>query len=93
MDYREIDTLQEYVLVDQKRQQIECFRRNCEGQWVLYFYRGNREFELTSIDFTGSISQLYADGDFPADSMNLIFIPHNSILLAPMNFGNLTNRS
>ncbi|MGB3241098.1 MAG: Uma2 family endonuclease, partial [Geitlerinemataceae cyanobacterium] len=65
MDYREIDTLQEYVLVNQKRQQIECFRRNCEGQWVLYVYRGNREFELTSIDFTGSISQLYADVIFP----------------------------
>lgn len=61
LDYQEIDTLQEYVLVNQKRQQIECFRRNLEGQWVLYVYRGDREFELASVDFTGSIAQLYAD--------------------------------
>lgn len=61
LDYREIDTLQEYVLVNQKRQQIECFRRNSEGQWVLYVYRGDRDFELTSVGFTGSIDRLYAD--------------------------------
>lgn len=65
LDYQEIEMLQEYVLVNQKRQQIECFRRNSEGQWVLYVYRGDREFELASVNFTGSIVQLYADVIFP----------------------------
>ena len=35
-DYQELETLQEYVLVNQKRQRVECFRRNPEGLWVLY---------------------------------------------------------
>jgi len=34
-DYQELETLQEYVLIGQKRQRVECFRRNPEGLWVL----------------------------------------------------------
>lgn len=37
-DYRKIDSLQEYVLVSQTRMNVEIFRRNPEGQWVLYSY-------------------------------------------------------
>jgi Uma2 family endonuclease len=61
LDYQEIETLKEYILINQKRQQIECFRRNSEGNWVLYVYRGDREFQLASINFTASIAHLYAD--------------------------------
>ena len=45
-DYQELDTLQEYVLVSQNRQRIDCFRRNSEERWVLYSYRGNQQLEL-----------------------------------------------
>jgi Uma2 family endonuclease len=65
LDYQEIETLQEYVLISQKRRQIECYRRNEQGQWVLYVYRGDREFELASVNFTGAIAQLYTDVIFP----------------------------
>ena len=37
-NYRQLPTLQEYVLINQKRQCLECFRRNAEGLWVLYTY-------------------------------------------------------
>jgi Uma2 family endonuclease len=33
--YRQLESLQEYVLINQKRHQIEWFWRNEEGRWVL----------------------------------------------------------
>lgn len=30
------DYLKGYVLVSQTRKNVECFRRNAEGHWVLY---------------------------------------------------------
>lgn len=38
-DYSELETLQEYVLINQKRMRVDCFRRNSEGRWVLYRYK------------------------------------------------------
>lgn len=60
-DYREIKTLQEYVLISQKRQRVESFRRNAEGQWVLYTYNQGSEIYLASVDFRISIDALYED--------------------------------
>ncbi|HLP88683.1 MAG TPA: Uma2 family endonuclease [Nostocaceae cyanobacterium] len=60
-DYQELETLQEYVLVSQNRQRIDCFRRNSESRWVLYNYRENQELELTSINFKCPVSDVYED--------------------------------
>lgn len=61
-DYREIETLTEYVLINQKRQRVDCFRRNSEGLWVLYSYDENsREVHLASVDFTLSMESVYED--------------------------------
>lgn len=60
-DYREIETLQEYVVISQKRQRVECFRRNAEGQWVLYSYNPGSEVYLASVDFRISMDALYED--------------------------------
>lgn len=49
----------EYVLISQKRQRGECFRRNAEGQWVLYSYNQGLEVYLASVDFRISINALY----------------------------------
>jgi Uma2 family endonuclease len=65
-DYRSIETLQEYVLVSQTRQRVECFRRNELGQWVLYPFGVDDEVQLTSIQFTCAIAALYEDIDFAA---------------------------
>ncbi len=66
-DYQELDTLQEYVLVSQNRQRIDCFRRNSEGRWVLYSYRGNQQLELTSVNFSCSLTDVYEDVTFPTN--------------------------
>lgn len=63
-DYREMKSLQEYVLVSQNRQSVECFRRNSEGQWVLYPYGQGDEIHLASIDFRCAIASVYEDVNF-----------------------------
>ncbi|NMF63059.1 Uma2 family endonuclease [Brasilonema octagenarum UFV-E1] len=60
-DYQELETLQEYVKIRQTRQRVDCFRRNSEGRWVLYSYRINQDLELTSINFSCSLAEVYED--------------------------------
>ncbi|MEB3219491.1 MAG: Uma2 family endonuclease [Nostocales cyanobacterium 94392] len=61
-DYQLLETLQEYVLINVKRQRIECFRRNNEGLWVLQSYVSeNKSFELQSINFEMEMSAVYED--------------------------------
>jgi len=60
-DYRTIETLQEYVLINPERQSIECFVRNTEGLWVLYPYSEGQEIHLQSVDFRCPIAALYED--------------------------------
>jgi Uma2 family endonuclease len=62
-DYRNIESLQEYVLVSQTRQRVECFRRNAEGQWVLYPYGKKDEIHLASVDFRCAVADFYEDVD------------------------------
>jgi Uma2 family endonuclease len=60
-DYQELETLQEYVLINQKRQRVECFRRNAEGLWVLQSYTPGSEVYLASVDFRTSMDAIYED--------------------------------
>lgn len=60
-DYQELETLQEYVLISQKRQRVECFRRNPEGLWVLYTYHQGMSVHLSSVDLTIPIDAIYED--------------------------------
>jgi Uma2 family endonuclease len=60
-DYQELETLQEYVLISQKQQRVECFRRNAEGLWVLYSYNPGSELHLASVDFRTGIYAIYED--------------------------------
>jgi Uma2 family endonuclease len=61
-DYQTLDSLQEYVLINSKRQRVECFRRGEGGLWVLESYTSeNNDYQLKSIDFKGEISILYED--------------------------------
>jgi Uma2 family endonuclease len=63
-DYRHMESLQEYVLVSQNRISIDCFRRNQDGQWVLYPYVKEQEIHLASIDFRCAIAEVYEDVTF-----------------------------
>ncbi len=63
-DYQNLETLQEYMLISQKRQRVECFRRNVEGLWVLYSYTEGSEIHLASVDFRASMDAIYEDVTF-----------------------------
>ena len=63
-DYSELETLQEYVLINQKRMRVERFRRDAEGHWVLYRYNEGDELHLESIGFHCPITAVYEDVSF-----------------------------
>ena len=60
-DYRQIETLQEYVLISQNKINIECFRRNQEGRWELFTYQNDEDLKLESINFSCPVSAIYED--------------------------------
>jgi Uma2 family endonuclease len=60
-DYRTLETLQEYVVINQERISVECYRRNPEGRWELYPYAAGEEVSLASVDFQCPIAQIYED--------------------------------
>lgn len=63
-DYRNLESLQEYVLVSQTRINVEIFRRNPEGQWVLYPYGKDDQIYLSSVDFRCAVTDVYEDVTF-----------------------------
>ncbi|MCP2730420.1 Uma2 family endonuclease [Limnofasciculus baicalensis] len=60
-DYRTIETLQEYVLISQDQVNVECFRRNDQGRWVLYTYSTEDDVCLESINFSTPMTNIYED--------------------------------
>ncbi|MEZ2227431.1 MAG: Uma2 family endonuclease [Microcoleus sp.] len=66
-----LETLQEYVLINQKRQRVECFRRNAEGLWVLHSYTQGSEIHLASVDFRASMDAIYEDVIFTNEDIVL----------------------
>ncbi|MFM7449451.1 MAG: Uma2 family endonuclease [Leptolyngbyaceae cyanobacterium] len=59
--YRHLASLQEYVVVCQSRPQVEVFRRNAEGLWVLYCFSAGERVVLTSVGWEGAIADLYEE--------------------------------
>jgi len=65
VDYQELESLREYVLINTKRQRVECFRRNEQGLWVLQSYTPQQKsFRLDSVGFEGTLEALYEDVAF-----------------------------
>lgn len=60
-DYRTLESLKEYVVISQIRQQVDCFRRNAQGQWVLYPFQGDDVVQLESVSMLIDMETLYED--------------------------------
>ncbi len=77
-NYRRIDSLKEYVLIDADRMAVECYRLNEKGRWELNPYIPEEtdteviemDIHLQSVDFHCPISLLYEDVVFPEDILN-----------------------
>jgi Uma2 family endonuclease len=57
--YRRNPILQEYVLVSTKIMAIDLYRKNSAGEWVIINYRTGDLVELTSINLSFPIEQIY----------------------------------
>lgn len=59
--YRQLPSLREYVLIEQERMSVDCFRRDEQNRWVLQAYGPNETVELTSLGFSATVESLYED--------------------------------
>ncbi|HEY9799413.1 MAG TPA: Uma2 family endonuclease [Leptolyngbyaceae cyanobacterium] len=59
--YRRMQTLQEYVLIDGEKISIDCFRLNEKGLWELHSYEEGDEVDLATVNFRFPISLVYED--------------------------------
>lgn len=64
--YRQLPSLREYVLIEQDRMSVECFRRDERNRWVLQAYGPGDQVELSSLEFGTTIEALYEDVALPA---------------------------
>ena len=59
--YRQIPTLQEYVLISADKVGLDCFRLNDRGLWELHPFVEGNEVYLVSVDFRFPLSLVYED--------------------------------
>jgi Uma2 family endonuclease len=75
-NYRRIETLSEYVLIEAERMNVDCYRLNEKGKWELTPYSleektlhsGDLDIHLTSVDFYCPFSLLYENVVFSEDN-------------------------
>lgn len=61
-DYQQLDSLQEYVLINSKRQRIDIFRRQSSGLWLLENYNPEKsQIQIQCLDFQTTLEVLYED--------------------------------
>ncbi|MDJ0509546.1 MAG: Uma2 family endonuclease [Crocosphaera sp.] len=58
-DYQQIKSLEEYVLISQDTQRVECRRLTAENTWETVIYQEGEQVILKSIDLKFPIAQLY----------------------------------
>ncbi|MDP2829876.1 MAG: Uma2 family endonuclease [Sulfuricellaceae bacterium] len=64
--YRTLESLSEYMLVETDAINVEIFRRDASGHWVLYTYAKGEEVELQSAALKMPIDAIYEDVAFEA---------------------------
>ncbi len=58
--YQQMPSVQEYVVVDQHRINIEVHRRQPNGGWITYFFdKDDEEVEFQSVDLTLPVTEIY----------------------------------
>lgn len=69
-EYRDLPSLQEYVLISADKVGVECYRRQEGGFWLYQAYGEGSEIALESIGFKGAIALLYDDVEFAPASQD-----------------------
>lgn len=58
-DYKKINALEEYVLIAQDKQSVECYRRQTDNTWKTVVYGKDELVYLNSLDLRFEIKDLY----------------------------------
>ncbi len=58
-DYQQIESLEEYVLISQESQRVECRRRTAANTWETVVYESEDQVTLKSIGLELSMAELY----------------------------------
>lgn len=59
LDYQQLPSLEEYVLVNQHKIQVECYRKQNTGEWLAQIYNAGEMVEFICIDFKCPIEKIY----------------------------------
>lgn len=65
-DYRQLPSLQEYLLIDVHAMRCDLFRKGADGLWVLHPSSANDAVQLASVDLLLTPDALWADLEPPA---------------------------
>ncbi len=66
VQYRQIPSLKEFVLVAQDKPHVERFVRQADGQWLLSVFGGlDATFEFASVPARIPLAEIYSDVTFP----------------------------
>jgi Uma2 family endonuclease len=71
--YRQIPSLEEYVLVAQHAPLVEVFSRGPDGTWIFWPYSGLKATaKLKSIDVSIALSEIYEGVEFPPEAADIV---------------------
>ncbi len=62
--YRRIETLKEYVLIEQKTMAVDIYRLSSQKTWEIYSYEQGDVIRFDSLEFSIALDTLYEDVDF-----------------------------
>jgi Uma2 family endonuclease len=60
-NYQQLESLQEYVLVDQSEVNVELYRRDVDAGWLVQSLGAGGQLHLQSIDLTLALTGIYED--------------------------------
>lgn len=60
-NYRNLSSLQEYVLIYQDEVKVKVYRKNSQGNWFVQTYGKNDELNLDSVNLTVTMKEIYED--------------------------------
>lgn len=61
INYRKLDSLQEYVLASSDQRRVEVYRREADGGWTVDTLSGDEALELKSLGITAPLVEVYAE--------------------------------
>ncbi|WP_414618910.1 Uma2 family endonuclease [Calothrix sp. CCY 0018] len=61
VNYRTLESLQEYVLISQDEIKVEVYRQDNQGNWLMQTLGKNDELHLDSIDLSLTMAEIYED--------------------------------